>query len=149
MARPNNKKKNTLIVKIISAITSLGIIVALILNSTQLFDRFKCNTEGQKNVDTLSTSDTFKFPIKTPQVYGKEDVEGYLNERILLLIEEARRDKLISITNSRNKYLEAYDLLPDSQKNKQFINSIKNSIISKDFATQINYLDSFFVSLKY
>jgi hypothetical protein len=150
MTRQNNSKKKNLLIKIISTITTLGILVALILNSTQLIDRFKSNKVTQKNGDSLPISTYItKLPIKTPQVYKKEDVKEKQNERIKILIEEARRNKSISTTDSRNKYIEAYELLPESQKNRQFINSIKNSIISKDFGTQTNYLDSFFVSLKY
>ncbi|HEY5590147.1 MAG TPA: hypothetical protein VIK55_03935 [Paludibacter sp.] len=148
MARQNNRKKNILLVKTISTITFLGVLVALILNTTQLMDIFKSNKEPKKiEVMPSFPTDTTKSVKKTSQV-NKVELDKKRKEKIVLLLNEARVNK--SITDySRKKYLEAYDLLPISQKNEKFINSIKNSTISKDFGAQVNYLESYFDSLKY
>jgi hypothetical protein len=149
MDRQNNSKKKKQIAKIIGALTSLGILIALILNTTQLFDRF-CNNDVTPPQDDTSTAfiETKHIPSKKPPKEN-EVVKESLDVKIEVLIEEARKVKSKSQKNCRDKYLEAYELLSESQKNKQFINSINNSTSSIDFVTQNNLLDSFFVSLKY
>ncbi len=149
MASQNNRKKNILPVKIISIIAFLGVLIALIVDTAQLIDIFKSNKEP-KIIEVTPTfkADTTKSVEKKPKV-NQGEPDKKINEKIAFLLEEARRVKSKSPNNSRTKYLEAYELLPESQKNRQFINSINYSTSSIDFVTQNNLLDSIFVSLKY
>lgn len=90
MARQNNRKKNILLVKTISTITFLGVLVALILNTTQLMDIFKSNKEPKKiEVMPSFPTDTTKSVKKTSQV-NKVELDKKRKEKIVLLLNEAR-----------------------------------------------------------
>lgn len=63
------------------------------------------------------------------------------NEEIVSLVREARKLRSVSVTESLNIFRKAYDLLPETQKDEGFINSMEGY---RDFGTQVNLFDNYF-----
>lgn len=81
---------------------------------------------------------------KSPVTRKSKQIEK--DEEIAKLVREARRLKSISTTEALSVFKKAYDLLPRTQKNEKFIDSVEGY---SDFNTQINLLNDYFITLNY
>jgi hypothetical protein len=77
---------------------------------------------------------------------NKEEQKPEKNKEIERLVDEARELDGKSTTAALKKFEQAYKLLSETQKNRTFINSIKDYT---DFKTQVNHYNAFFKSLNY
>jgi hypothetical protein len=144
------KKKRRLIrFFLLSIIPTIGVLVALIYNSTELYDKFwpKKKKSGKTDCTIVSTDSMERSQLQKGS--PPRNFEQLRRDSIEIIIREARAIRGASTHEARKLYLKAYELLPDTQKNEDFITSVKNSTISPDFETQANHLDSFFRSLNY
>lgn len=89
-------------------------------------------------------SDSIKIEIKPPvSQFGQAPKP---KNEIRELVNEARKASTKSISQALNKFEQAYNLLPDKQKDTALIETIESYT---DFKTQINYYNEFFKSLNY
>jgi hypothetical protein len=145
----DNKKKTifrmllkSILGKILATITILGTIVGIIYQSIHLYDRMqdkKTSFLDDKNVAMIDT-------VVSPGIKPVAKFSNHIAPRkeIQALVEEARRLRKISATESLHKFKQAYELLPEKQKNAMIRS---NEYVSTE--TQANIYDKFFKELKY
>ncbi|MDR1089612.1 MAG: hypothetical protein LBL79_00935 [Prevotella sp.] len=92
---------------------------------------------GMRSKDSLTE--------KAPPIVNKPK-QTDKNEEIVKLVREARRLRGISTTEALNMFKQAYDKLPETQKDEGFIDSMEGY---NDFNTQVNLFDNYFKSQNY
>jgi hypothetical protein len=141
--KPEKKWYQKLGAKILAGLGVVALIIAILTGIIDLKKEFK----QDKKEDRLEVK---KSPIDEnsssaiPTGSGKPIVP-VIDSKIKRIVEEARAVKLTSIENTITKFDQAYELLPDTLQNSKF----KRSLEYFSFETKAEYLDSFFISLKY
>lgn len=134
VGKDSRKKKTMLIVSVV--LVAVAVCVLTILNEKEE-EESSMSIEIEKQDSIVAGNNPFIPP--SPPVIKK-------NKRIIELVKEARSIKDKYIAGALDQFREAYELLPETQKRKTFIDSIGGFMTSK---TQVNYYNEFFKSLNY
>lgn len=92
---------------------------------------------GMQNQDTLTKK-------ASPVVNNPKPIEK--KKEIERLVREARKLKGISTAEALRKFREAYDMLPETQKDERLIKSMEGYT---DYGTRINLFDDYFKTQNY
>ncbi|MFV0330860.1 MAG: hypothetical protein ACK5KL_13755 [Dysgonomonas sp.] len=134
----NKNSRKRIIIKSIMVITTIALLLITVYILTTPGTTEKIFTQ------IPPVSDSIKIEIKPPvSQFGQAPKP---KNEIRELVNEARKASTKSISQALNKFEQAYNLLPDKQKDTALIETIESYT---DFKTQINYYNEFFKSLNY